>query len=245
MYKLIWPKEIDTFSVLTEAAKFYGLRNGQTILKAWEEYLSFSKKMKYEKTLGELKTLNTLESFFLFFNIKLFNPDAIYEIGTHVGKSTRRIIDFNKKFRFNKPITCFDIMNIVKYWDKSEANLVIKDITNTIKENIIDKTETGVIYLDAHPYDITLNCIKEVLKTKDWTLIIHDCAKHLCNPNMKIRKDEPEKITSLTGHWERYVLAEAFNVKDPLSSELDYVETDTHRMRIFDTMHGICVILPK
>ena len=244
MYKLLWPEKIDTKEVLKEAADFFGC-SLKEVTNDWADYTAFTNANKYPKLLGELKTLNTLESFFVFLGMKLFNPDAIYEIGTHVGKSTRRMIDFNKSFGFNKPITCFDIMDIVKYFKKPEVKFVIKDITNTIKENIIDKTDTGLIYLDAHPYDITLNCIKEVLKTKDWTLVIHDCGKHLCNPKMKIRKDEPEKITSLTGHWERYVLAEAFGISDQLSTDLDYVETDTHKMKIFNTMHGICVILPK
>jgi hypothetical protein len=61
---------------------------------------------------------------------------------------------------------------------------------------------------------------------------------------MELAKDDL-KVSSLTGIWERHVLAEAFGLADPLSQQLDNLETDTHRLRIFSTPHGLGVITPK
>lgn len=77
-----------------------------------------------------------------------------------------------------------------------------------------------------------------------WFLAMHDCSPGLCNPSMSIDKDDPA-VTSLTGVWERHVLAEVFGVGDPLSERLDKLETPTHRLQIFGTPHGLGVIAPR
>ena len=62
---------------------------------------------------------------------------------------------------------------------------------------------------------------------------------------MRISKEDSALITSRTGHWERHVLAEIFGVDNPLDSSLDDRETETHRLRVFETPHGLAVIMPK
>jgi hypothetical protein len=51
-------------------------------------------------------------------------------------------------------------------------------------------------------------------------------------------------VTSLTGVWERYVLAETFGIADPLDPALDDLETPSHRLRVFGTPHGLALIVP-
>ena len=74
-------------------------------------------------------------------------------------------------------------------------------------------------------------------------LALHDCGRGLCNPRMAIARDDPN-VSSLTGVWERHVLGEAFGVADPLDPRLDATATDTHRLRVFDTPHGMAIVLP-
>ena len=73
-------------------------------------------------------------------------------------------------------------------------------------------------------------------------LAIHDCTAGLCNPRMTLAKDDPN-VTSATGTWERHVLAQRFGIGDPLSPALDRATTPTHRLTIFDTPHGLGVVL--
>jgi hypothetical protein len=243
MYKLKWP-EIDINKIFTEINKLLQI-SYESILTLWDEYKTINSKYKHA-SLGEFKTLNSEEAFIIFIIMKLFNIRSIVEIGTLLGKSTRRLIDIKNELKLPIQISCYDIVNKVKYFKPNEAVLNVKDITKSIKEDVINNYEIpGLIYLDAHPYDITRNTINEVLSTDNWILAIHDCGAALCNPNMSISKDNPGAITSLTGHWERYVLSEIFGINDPLNISLNAQETATHKMCIFSTTHGLCIIIPK
>lgn len=243
MFKVDWPKKIDSNRLLTEISDFFATPKTEVDL-LWRDYRSFSKRQQYTKTLKERKTLNTEESFILFLMLKLFAPKSIIEVGTQYGKSTRRMIDMTRKLGMPIKIQCFDIANLVKHFQPDEANLVLKDLTDTFKHDVLDIHPPGLIYLDAHPYKLILNVIQEVLRTPDWRLAIHDCSAILCNPKMEITKDDPN-ITSRTGIWERYCLAAAFGIADPLDEKLNRQETPTHLMRVFSTLHGLCVIIPK
>ena len=79
----------------------------------------------------------------------------------------------------------------------------------------------------------------------DCTLVMHDSGKALCNPDMTLSRDDPGGITSATGHWERHVLCEIFDVDDPMTGEIDFQETPTHKLRVFQTTHGLATIVPR
>jgi len=211
----------------------------------WLEYWQFSQSQNYAETLGERKTLATEEAFIIYVLASKFHPQNLIEIGTQYGRSTRRIIDLVQKLGLNASVNCFDIANLVKHFSPDEANLVLKDITETVKEDIFDCYESGIIYLDAHPYYLLKNILETFLESQNWILVIHDCSPGLCNPKMELSRGDALGITSLTGHWERHVLAEVFGVADVMSDQLNYGQTENHLRMIFDTPHGICVVLPK
>lgn len=242
MYKLIWPDSVDHNKIFTEMSQFFNVPIDY-INTLWDEYKSIHTKYGHAK-LGERKTLNTEETFTLFVMLKIYKPVSFIEIGTLLGRSTRRLLDIKNELNMPFDIKCYDIVNAVKHFKPNEAELIVHDITNRVGATL-DKYKTpGIVYLDAHPYDLTVEVIQEVLKRRDWTLAIHDCGEILCNPKMKISKDRPQDITSLTGHWERYCLADVFNVDNPLNPDLNYQETPTHKMRVFSTLHGICSVVP-
>ena len=68
MYKLIWPK-VNRFQLFEEAAEFFGV-DARRIGLAWEKYGSIYKKYDHDK-LGELKTLNTDETFVIYLILEL------------------------------------------------------------------------------------------------------------------------------------------------------------------------------
>lgn len=242
MYKLVWPT-VSREALFEEAAEFFrvGVRR---IHLAWEEYNAICKKYGHSK-LGELKTLNTDETFIVYLMLRFYKPASFIEVGTLLGRSTRRFIDIKKELNLPFEIQCYDIVNKVSHFKPHEAKLILHDLTNNVEKTLVNYPKPGLIYLDAHPYYLTTEVIRYVLNNPGWVLAIHDSGKALCNPNMTISKDDPGAITSQTGHWERYCLGEVFGVANPLDPALDKQETETHKMRIFNTMHGICSVVPK
>lgn len=239
-YRCAWPDPVDTETILDQINDFFRVRE---LRKWWDEYLHLARAKKHSEILGERKTLNREEAFILFVMMKHYKPRSIIEIGALLGRSTRRIIDIKKYLKLDAKITCFDIVNKVKFFSPAEARLCLRDLTDSFSEVIETHPSGGLIYLDAHPYDLTYNVTRLAMQSGKWLVTVHDCASFLCNPNMKIGKNDP--VTSLTGHWERYVLASIFNINDPLDEVLDQQMTQSHRMRIFNTLHGICAIVPK
>jgi hypothetical protein len=242
MYKLVWPT-VTRAQLIEEASQFFRV-DAQRLELAYQEYAAICKKYGHAK-LGELKTLNTDETFIIFLMLKFYRPTSFIEVGTLLGRSTRRFIDIKKELKLSFNIDCYDVVNKVKHFSPSEAKLILHDLTGNVTETLEKYPKPGHIYLDAHPYYLTTEVIRYVLNNPGWTLVIHDSGKALCNPNMTISKDNPAAITSLSGHWERYCLAEVFNISGPFDPTLDNVETSTHKMRIFTTKHGICAVVPK
>jgi len=237
------PETIDLKKFLKQVQVFFRLDQTQT-LNLWNDYLQFHHEKNYSSLLGERKTLSMEEAFLMYVMFRQYQPESVIEIGTQYGKSTRRLIDLRKFAGQNAKVVCFDIEDQVKYFDKSEADLVLKDITNSFREDVLEKYAPGLIYLDAHPYHLLKNVIQAVLENGNWLVAVHDCAPGLCNPNMELEKDDLH-ITSSTGHWERHVLAEIFGVADVLGERLNHLETNRHTEMIFETPHGLAVILPK
>ena len=211
----------------------------------WRDYQALMAAKRHVPALGQVGTLSSEEAFVLHCLKARFQPPALIEIGTHQGKSTRRILDSIARLQLDTAVTCFDIEDIVRYFSPDEATLALRDVTDTVETDILDRYAPGIIYLDAHPWRLLKNVIAAALRREDWLLAIHDCSPILCNPNMTISRDQPSLITARTGHWERYVLAEVFGLDDPLDPRLNDLETATHQLRIFGTQHGLGVIAPK
>jgi len=181
---------------------------------------------------------------YLIFSI-FFRPKYIIEIGVQTGNSTRRLIDIKNALELKAPIIANDIEDRVRYFEKGrEADFVLRDMTGKFKEEVIDRYESGFVYLDAHPYHLIKDVVESCMNTTAWVLAIHDCGVQLCHPTMTISKNDL-RLSSRTGHWERHVLSEVFGIKDPMDLQLNKLDTATHRLDIFSTMHGLAVLRPK
>ena len=211
----------------------------------WADYLGLVQAKDHIKKLGQVGTLSSEEAFVIHVLARLYQPAHLIEIGTHQGKSTRRILDSIQQLQLNTTVTCFDIEDLVRYFSREEAALVLKDVTHSLASDILDAYEPGIIYLDAHPWHLLHKVIGSVLQRGDWILAIHDCSPILCNPDMTIPRDEPSLITMRTGHWERHVLAALLGVDNPLDTRLGNMETETHLVRVLPTQHGLALIMPK
>lgn len=211
----------------------------------WNRFERFYRNQGYIQNLGESKTLNMLESFITYVILAGQQPSSIVEIGTYYGKSTRRILDMKKFLGLAAPVTCYDISDNVKYFKPDEARLVLKDITPFATKILGGHSDPKFIFLDARPYHLLKNVIMSCLNDQpDTILAIHDCSCSLCRREMIMDRSCLE-ITSSTGVWERHVLAECFNISDPLSHNLDDLSTQTHRLMIFESDYGLALLVPK
>ena len=237
------PDRVDHAALVEAAAAFFGLDLAETEAE-FRAYRAVHDVRGYARALGELKTLCFEEAFLLRLALARYRPDAVAEIGTQHGKSTRRILDAITDLGSNTRVVCFDTADAVRHFDPREAELVVGDLTGRFRRDVLEAYRPGLVFLDAHPYGLLREAVTEAMADPGGcVLAVHDCARGLCNPHMTLSRDDPN-VTSLTGVWERHVLAEVFGVGDPLSPRLDDVSTPTHRMRIFDTPHGLAVVIP-
>lgn len=237
------PDKIDINRLQREISLFFR-RDSREIKAMWEVYKEFYQKKRYADILRECKSLCLEEAFIIYLAAAFYSPKNIIEIGTQYGESTRRLIDIKNLLRSDAKAITFDIVNKVRHFAPEEAGFILKDVTRTFRKDVLSTYKPGLIYLDARPYYLLKNVIRDCLSASKWVLAIHDCGRGLCNPHMRLAKEDAN-VTSLTGVWERYVLAEAFGIKNPLSEELDYIETASHRMKIFSTTHGLALVLPN
>ncbi|MCI5217612.1 MAG: hypothetical protein D3914_00080 [Candidatus Electrothrix sp. LOE2] len=211
----------------------------------WQNFDRFYQQQEYARKLGESKTLNCLESFVTYVMLASHRPASIIEIGTYYGKSTRRIIDMKKMLGLEAPVTCYDICNDVSFFKPEEAKLVLADITPDPTKFLSEHSAPQFIFFDARPYDliknVVLSCLNELPEA---VMIMHDCSPSLCRREMETDRSDLD-ISSSTGVWERHVLAECFNVSDPISHKLNSIATSTHQLIIFDTEHGLALLVPN
>jgi len=236
---------VDQDLLISQVSNYFRISSAQAD-SYYDEYRVLHNRKDYARVLGERKTLCFEEAFIISVILRLVRPANVVEIGTQYGKSTRRIIDIKNALNLNSQVTCFDIEDQVRFFESQEAQLILKDVTHTFQHDVLETCAPEVIFLDAHPYYLLRNVISGVLDAPKGgcILVIHDCAKGLCNPSMRQSKDDPN-VTSTLGVWERHVLAEIFGIANPLSEQLDDIETVTHRLKIFGTPHGLAVIMPK
>jgi len=245
-YMPVIPTLIDPDRLIAEVGDFFKIPRDD-VREMFEAYRAFSQERQYDQTLGNLKTLSFEESFVVRVALGQMTPHrTIVEIGTQYGKSTRRLIDMVALLGLDAEVVCFDIANEVQHFAPDEAKLILEDVSGAFRTKVLDAYQPGFIYLDAHPYYLLKEVISEVIKSNPGSVLaVHDCGRGLCNPKMKISKDDPANISSLTGHWERHVLAEVVGIVDPLSEALDQLSGDGWRLRVFSTQHGLAVILPQ
>lgn len=238
------PETVDQRRVLAEAADFFHL-SPSAVQAALDTYRALDAAQSYAATLGESKTLTFDEAFLLYLAAARVRPADVVEIGSQHGKSTRRILDMLAALGIPPRVTCFDVLDELRFVDHAEVTLVLKDVTYDVTAAVLDAYSPALIFLDARPYHLLYNGISEYImwsQAHPSILAIHDCTPALYNPHMLTGRDDFRVISSETGVWERYALADAFAVTP---AAVDDVHTATHRLRVFSTVHGLALIAPN
>lgn len=244
VYTPFIPAYVNEERLLDTASRFFELP--RSLLEAkLRDYRALHEAKEYTRRLGERKTLCFEEAFLLYVLMGQRRPARLVEIGTQHGKSTRRLLDMVQALGLATQVTCYDVVNCVEHFTPEEARLIVRDLTGRFQDEVLRTIEPEIIFLDTHAHALLREVIVQTLAHPGrCVLAIHDCGKGLCNPRMAIARDDPE-VTSGTGVWQRHVLGERFGIDSPLSDRLDWLETPTHRHCIFETPHGLAVIVPK
>ena len=238
-----YPNWSDPGRLMDLAAEFFELEF-LDVEARFEQYAEFHRDRGYERTLGEWKTLCFEEAFLLSLAMEKFRPRTIVEFGTRQGASARRLIDLVSYLDLDAKLYCFDNENLVEHFRPGEARLIVGDLTGAAEEKI-SVFDPDLIFLDVHTHPVLRETISSVMNdSRPRVLAIHDCLPGLCNPRMTLARNDAN-VTSATGVWERHVLAELFDLADPLDEKLDCQESAAHRLRIFPTRHGLALLIPK
>jgi hypothetical protein len=233
---------IDFARLQAEAGDYFHL-SPEELSTSFQRYRRFHEERGYEQSLGESRTLSFEEAFLVFLSLQRIRPEKIVEIGTQYGKSTRRILDMRPLLDLEARVTCFDILDELRFVTRDEINLVIRDISGEFRA-VLEKEGPAFIFLDARPYPLLKEVVSEFLAwslERPAILAIHDCSPGLYNPKMRLPKDQPERISSRSGVWERHVLAEVLSMPE---SSLADARTATHHLRVFSTRHGLALLAP-
>jgi glycosyltransferase involved in cell wall biosynthesis len=243
-YRPKFREDADVQRVASELAALLGTDSGQ--LDHWlERYRELHRLGRYSERFGELKTLSFEEAFVLYAMLQQFELTQVVEIGSQAGKSTRRILDMLRDLGVNEPVVSFDVVDELEFVDRNEIEFHCKNLEGRFRESVLDRFAGGLIFLDAHPYGLIQEIVRETTSHPgNWVLAIHDCVAGLCNPHMSISPADPH-VTSETGIWERHILAEAAEIPDPCSSALDDCRVGGSRLRVFSTRHGLALLIPE
>lgn len=235
------PLEVDQQKLVDDIAQFLG-QDPAEVERLRTRYLELHTARRYAETLGELKTLCFEETFLFAVLLASVRPRLIAEVGVSEGKSTRRILDLVTWLGLEAQTIGFDVADTRRYVSSTEHEMVVGDLTGRFGEQVLDRYRPDLVILDVHSYPLLKEAITTCL-TSPTALVIHDCGTGLCNPQMMLSR-ESQAVSSATGVWERHILAELFEVADPLSAQLDTAATTSHRLRVFDTPHGLAMIVP-
>jgi glycosyltransferase involved in cell wall biosynthesis len=238
------PEKVDRDRLLGDVAEFFEMPRARAEF-LFQSYQGVHEARGYARSLGEYKTLCFEEAYVLYVLLCRLRPATLVVLGAEDGRAARRLLDARALLGLEGRAVCFDRVDRVRHYDRREAELVVRDLTGRLRQEVLEAFPPGLLYLDVHTYPLLREALRESLAgAPRWAVALHDCGRGLCNPRMELDTNDPN-VTSLTGLWERHVLAEAFGVADPLDRRLDRLETPGHRLRIFDTPHGLAVILPR
>ena len=232
---------MDRAAALATAAELWSISPSQA-RDLWDQHEAFVGNQGYGEEITAGKTLSFDESFFVYVLMARRRPRTIVEIGTQYGRSTRRIIDISKALGLEARVVCYDIADEVAFFQKGrEAELRVRDITPHFRTEVMDDLKPDFVFLDARPRPLIEAVVSGIMASPGLgVLAIHDCARGIC------RRDAADipliSPTSMTGVWERHVLATAFGVADPLSPQLDSCARFGMRLRILNTRHGLAML---
>lgn len=156
--------------------------------------------------LGKARSLIKEDCREIFQYIDENRPKTMLEFGVQYGCSSRVFIEIGKWFDYKIDLHSWDIVDKVKpeCINKNDFHLHIKDVTG--KEKLVfDTYNPDLVFLDAHPYQLTKALMQECLGRKI-DFMCHDV-------DLSVFKRAEKQSNNFTNFmiytdWELYVLGE-------------------------------------
>jgi hypothetical protein len=200
----------------------------QRLQKIWQDN-------EIAKMTDVVKTLSFAESSFIFKYIEKHKPKVILEFGTQHAVSTRIFYEICKSFGYEPTIHCFDIVDEIKYISKDKIIFHQEDITG-IELAVINELTPDLIFLDAHPYELTSNLVDICLAQKI-NFMAHDVSLEI-HERARVQSDNFQNKSKYT-NWELFILMEKINND---LDKLNHYSNEEMAINIIRDRFGLAVI---
>ena len=243
-----WIREKNPF-FKSEIKKFYeendvwvleSLNDFYNCKVAWENLTLFQSDSRKGDGIG--KSVDIAEGFAIWCFVRHFKPQSIAEIGTRYGVSARLWKEALKKYVPEHRLTLFDLEDVRRYIDDSEAKLIVGDAFKLFPD-FLNNHPVDLLILDAHPYELTRWALEEGFKRGIKNFAFHDVGKkHRRGPYKPQYYTLPEIVKlkhsldwGTYGTWERHLQADFF---DKALATKDYVQNEFSTSQVFDSLFG-------
>lgn len=200
-------------------------------------------------TDGIAKSMDIAEGWVAWAVVKRYRPRCIVELGTQLGISARLWKEALKTYVPEHTLILCDIEDRRRFIGDTEATFVLGDANQTLPA-IFEQQQVGLLFNDAHPYELIRWSTLEGLRRRVPVLAYHDVSLHSPRATYNPRGQElaPEQRTlepevlGTYGAWERHVMGEVLDAR--LLHE-DYAETADLRVQVFDSTFGLGVAVRR
>jgi len=192
--------------------------------------------------LKQAKTLSKEECRAIYNYFEEYKPKRILEFGTQYGCSTRVFIEISKWFGLDAEVHSWDINCQIRKdcVDRNSFTFHQEDITGKEK-HIIDTFRPDLVFLDAHPYELTKNLMTVCIE-KDINFMCHDVSVEIYERSKLRSNNFTNKNPSNGTEWELYLLKELIS-KDIINR--DFFENDKIIVECVRDRFGLAIIKTK
>ena len=158
--------------------------------------------------LKKAKTLSKNECNSVFEYMRGKKEITLFEFGTQKGCSAAVFLQIGKYFGIKMDLHSWDIKDLVQksVVNKKDFTLHIEDITN--RERVVfDKYRPNLVFLDAHPYELTKNIVSICLERKI-DFMCHDVSLDIYERTKNRTCNLSDKSNGNGGTWELPIMGE-------------------------------------
>lgn len=196
--------------------------------KFWLEY-------DVPNTIKGVKTISKIECNALFDYFEHHKPVNILEFGVQYGCTTAIFLKLAQYLGYKINLNSWDIVDKVSRASKDDFTLHLENIENTPEKILLYNPD--LVFLDAHPYNLTKNLMNTCLSNKI-NFMCHDIA--LLDRCQKESNNFTNK--SVYTPWESYLIGEIIN---PVLWTSSSFENDTIKCQCIRDKYGLFILEHK
>jgi len=166
-------------------------------------------------------------------------PKVMFEFGVQNGCSTRAFVEMAKwNVLDDFELHSWDIVDEVQCISKDDFHFHLEDVTGK-EETIFGKYNPDLVFLDAHPYELTRNIMKICLERKI-DFMAHDVVHSIGLQRTCVRTNGFTDLTVKTNaNWELYLMGILINTQ--LWHD-DYYEDDVLEVNCIRDSCGLAIV---